>query len=50
MIGTPWEEYKEISVEYLAESMNGKFVIDPYQILDGDSLIEIGIKYFTLGK
>ena len=50
VIGTPWGEYKKISVEYLTESMNGKFVIDPYQVLDGDSLIKIGIKYFTLGK
>ena len=50
VIGTPWREYRELSAEHLTKLMKGNCIIDPYQILNGDNLVQNGFRYFTLGK
>lgn len=50
LIMTPWPEFKNISRAVLDASMKGNVIIDPYQILDGNDLVENGYTYVSLGK
>lgn len=50
LVMTPWPEFKSISPAELAEAMRGRVVIDPYKLLDGDELVELGFTYAALGE
>ena len=49
-IMTPWSEFREITVDSLAQCMSGRVVIDPYRVLDGKMLRAKGFTYATLGE
>ena len=50
LVMTPWPEFRSLTAEQLAEAMEGKVVIDPYQILAGEELIGQGFVYASLGE
>jgi UDPglucose 6-dehydrogenase len=49
MILTPWPEYRSVAPEAIAAALAGKFVIDPYRVLDPKAAQAAGLTYFTLG-
>jgi UDPglucose 6-dehydrogenase len=49
VIMTPWQVYRELRADKLAQMMVGRTVIDPYQVLDGAGAAAAGLDYFTLG-
>jgi len=49
MILTPWQNYRDIAPEEIAEAMMGKIVLDPYRVLDSRAAIKAGLQYYTLG-
>jgi UDPglucose 6-dehydrogenase len=49
LVMTPWAEFRDLTAVDLAKSMNGRVVIDPYQVLDGMDLVDKGFTYATLG-
>lgn len=50
LIMTPWPEFRSIKISTIKEGMRGRIIIDPYQILDGDELVNNGFTYLSLGK
>ena len=50
LVMTPWPEFSGLTASNLAKSMNGRVVIDPYQVLDGIDLVKNGFTYATLGE
>ncbi len=48
VIMTPWAEFKNLALSTL-ESMRGRLIIDPYQVLDTSLLENLGFQYLTLG-
>ena len=50
LVMTPWPEFRSISVDNLINSMSGRVVIDPYQMLDEKEFVERGFVYATLGE
>lgn len=48
-IMTPWAEFKKMSVTDLANRMRGRWVLDPYRVLDGRAVESVGLNYVTLG-
>jgi UDPglucose 6-dehydrogenase len=48
-IMTPWPEFREITVDSLAQRMAGRVVIDPYRNFDGKTLRAHGFTYAALG-
>ena len=50
IVMTPWPEFRGITAYNLAKTMNGRVVIDPYQVLDGVDLKKNGFTYATLGE
>jgi UDPglucose 6-dehydrogenase len=48
-IMTPWAEFKKMSVTDLANRMRGRWVLDPYRVLDGKAVEAVGLSYVTLG-
>ncbi len=50
IIMTPWPEFRELKPAALAAAMNGRLVIDPYRMLDGEALVKAGLRYLTLGS
>ena len=50
LVMTPWPEFRGLTASNLAKSMNGRVVIDPYQVLDGIDLEKNGFTYATLGE
>lgn len=48
-IMTPWAEFKKMSVTDLANRMRGRWVLDPYRVLDGRAVESVGLSYVTLG-
>jgi len=50
LILTPWPEFRSIKISTIKEIMRGRVIIDPYQILDGDKLVNNGFTYVSLGK
>ena len=49
LIMTPWDEFKALSPQNIAENMRGKTVIDPYGILDGATCRSVGLNHYKLG-
>ena len=49
VIATPWPQYRELKPGDLARVMNGRAVLDPYRVLDGDACAAAGLTYHTLG-
>jgi len=50
LVMTPWPEFHKLTAANLVKSMNGRVVIDPYQVLDGIDLVKNGFTYATLGE
>ena len=48
-IMTPWPEFRELPCEDLARVMRGRFVLDPYRVLDARRAKAAGLDYHTLG-
>lgn len=49
VIMTPWPVFRDLKADQLARAMVGRAVIDPYRVLDGRTVAEAGLDYFTLG-
>ena len=49
MILTPWPEYRGIDPVEIAARMQGKLVLDPYQVLDGAKAASAGLRRIILG-
>ena len=49
VIMTPWPEFRNITAAELVALMIGRVVIDPYRVLDRNSLLGAGLTYATLG-
>jgi UDPglucose 6-dehydrogenase len=49
VIATPWPQYRELKPADLAQVMNGRTVLDPYRVLDGEACVAAGLTYHTLG-
>ena len=47
---TPWPEYRDLSIEAMAQAMRGRTMIDPYRLLDGERARAAGFTYHTLGR
>ncbi len=50
IICTPWSEFRKIKINQLIRSIKKKIIIDPFQILDRDKLIQNGFLYKSLGE
>ena len=50
LVMTPWPEFHNLTAVNLIKSMNGRVVIDPYQVLDGIELVKNGFTYASLGE
>ena len=48
-IMTPWGEFKQLSSSDLAKRMRGRWLIDPYRVIDGKAARAAGLRYVTLG-
>jgi len=48
-IMTPWPAFREIKPADLKSQLAGRFVIDPYRVLDGEAVRAAGLDYLTLG-
>ena len=46
---TPWPEFARLSAADLAKRMNGRIAIDPYRLLDSQSVKTCGFDHLTLG-
>jgi UDPglucose 6-dehydrogenase len=49
VIATPWPQYRELKPADLARVMNGRAVLDPYRVLNGEACAAAGLTYHTLG-
>jgi UDPglucose 6-dehydrogenase len=49
VIMTPWPEFALLDPAALAQRMAGRVVIDPYAVLDRQTVRDAGLDYFTLG-
>ena len=48
-IMTPWGEFKKLSSSDLAKRMRGRWLIDPYRVIDGKAARAAGLRHITLG-
>jgi UDPglucose 6-dehydrogenase len=48
-IMTPWEEFTKLSPSDIARRMRGRWLIDPYRVVDGNAAQAAGLRYVTLG-
>jgi UDPglucose 6-dehydrogenase len=48
-IMTPWAEFKKLSPSDIAQRMRGRWLIDPYRVIEGKSAKSAGLRYVTLG-
>lgn len=48
-IMTPWAEFKALSPVTLAAQMRGRWLIDPFRLIDGDAARRAGLHHVTLG-
>jgi UDPglucose 6-dehydrogenase len=49
VIMTPWPEYAELDLDKIFSHMKGRTILDPYAILDGETVRAAGFDYLTLG-
>ena len=50
MILTPWDVYHEMTLSSISTTMRGRWIIDPYGVLDGEAASTLGFNYLTLGR
>ncbi len=48
-IMTPWKEFRKLSPSDLVKHMRGRWLIDPYRVVDGRAARVAGLRYVTLG-
>ncbi len=48
-IMTPWGEFKKLNPSDLVQHMRGRYLIDPYRVLDGKAARAAGLMHLTLG-
>lgn len=48
-IMTPWGEFKKLSPPDLVQHMRGRYLIDPYRVVDGEAARAAGLMHVTLG-
>jgi UDPglucose 6-dehydrogenase len=48
-IMTPWAEFKKLSTTDIAQRMRGRWLIDPYRVIDCNAAKSAGLRYITLG-
>jgi UDPglucose 6-dehydrogenase len=49
VIATPWEEFRSLDLNKIKIQMNGNIIIDPYKILNEESLKKLNFKYYSIG-
>lgn len=50
IILTPWADYARLSAKTLKEKMHGRWIIDPFQVLNQSEFEKEGFHIFTLGR
>jgi UDPglucose 6-dehydrogenase len=50
VVMTPWKEFASVPMDQAAAAMQGRHVLDPYGILDGNRCRKLGLKYARLGS
>jgi UDPglucose 6-dehydrogenase len=50
LILTPWPQYRQILPRQIAASLKGRIVVDPYNVLDREQALAVGLSYFMLGQ
>ncbi len=46
---TPWGEFKKMSPSDMVRRMRGRWLIDPYRVIDGKAARAAGLRHVTLG-
>ena len=49
VIATPWEEFRSIDLSKIKSQMKGNIIIDPYKILNEESLKKLNFTYCSIG-
>lgn len=49
LVMTPWRQFRELSPADIAAAMRGRFVIDPFGVLDPGAARGAGLRHLTLG-
>ncbi len=49
LVMTPWDQFKEISIDDVAVELKGNVIIDPYNIFNRKEVESKGLQYATLG-
>lgn len=50
VIATPWQDYKNLDLDKVKESMHGITIIDPFELINYDLAREMGFLHICLGK
>jgi UDPglucose 6-dehydrogenase len=50
IIMTPWEQFRELSIDEIVNRMTGRIIIDPFRLLNGRELKIKGFTYASLGQ
>jgi len=50
IILTEWDEFRNLEMEKLRNSMNGNIVVDLRNLLDSEKVSEAGLKYHSIGR
>ena len=50
IIMTPWEQFRELSIDEIINRMTGRIIIDPFRLLNGRELMNKGFTYASLGQ
>jgi UDPglucose 6-dehydrogenase len=50
IIMTPWEQFRELSIDEIVNRMTGRIIIDPFRLLNGRELMIKGFTYASLGQ
>ena len=48
-IMTPWAEFRRLSPQDIAQRMRGRWLIDPYRVINDQAAQSAGLRYVTLG-
>lgn len=48
-IMTPWGEFKKLAPSDLVKAMHGRWLLDPFKVVDGKAARSAGLQYVTLG-
>jgi UDPglucose 6-dehydrogenase len=50
VIMTPWDAYRDLSMDVFKQTMQGRTLIDPYRLVKINPAQSVGFKYFSLGQ